>query len=319
MKKIKVYIITYKRNKALNELLENIFSSNISGCDLEVNIINNHSEFLIKDKFKRQGQTQVRVHHNECRVDWSNGNLAADYNFALIDGFRDLENPDCDYVITLQNDAVLNKNWCECMLNQFKKYDFIVGYLGDNIVGYTPEIVKSVGLWDENFGGVANKCADYYFRGLLYHDKEKIQINDILHRRLVNYDHELELDVINDRGFIINEQNTSRLPDDEEHKKIREEENPYRAQQTHYFLWKWQGTRPDIERKGNWNEHGYLLNWPQDIKENNPTAPKQIQFVKYPYFEKGVTDIQNKGYITDGKLVSKHNTEYTIKEIKGIK
>ena len=243
----------------------------------------------------------------------------ADYNFALIDGFRDLENPDCDYVITLQNDAVLNKNWCECMLNQFKKYDFIVGYLGDNIVGYTPEIVKSVGLWDENFGGVANKCADYYFRGLLYHDKEKIQINDILHRRLVNYDHELELDVINDRGFIINQHNTSRLPDDEEHKKIREEENPYRAQQTHYFLWKWEGTRPDIERKGNWNEHGYLLNWPQDIKENNPTAPKQIQFVKYPYFEKGVTDIQNKGYITDGKLVSKHNTEYTIKEIKGIK
>ena len=178
-----------------------------------------------------------------------------------------------------------------------------------------PAAIFLVSLY--TFANLRMKTDDYYFRGLLYHDKEKIQINDILHRRLVNYDHELELDVINDRGFIINQHNTSRLPDDEEHKKIREEENPYRAQQTHYFLWKWEGTRPDIERKGNWNEHGYLLNWPQDIKENNPTAPKQIQFVKYPYFEKGVTDIQDKGYITDGKLVEKHNTEYTIKEIKG--
>ena len=311
MKKIKIYIITYKRNDVLNELLDNIFTSDISGCNLEVNIINNHSELFI-EKY----QDKVNVHHNQCRVDWSNGNLAQDYNFALIDGFRDLNNPDCDYVITLQNDALLDDNWCNCILNQFKEYDFVVGYLGDNIVGYTPEVVKSVGLWDENFAGVANKCADYYLRCLLYHDKEKIQINDILHRRLINYDSDLNLDVVEDRGFIINQNNTSRLPDDEEHKKIRADENPYRAQQTYYFLWKWEGTRPDIERKGNWNEHGYLLNWPTDMKENNPSHPKKIQFVKYPFFEKNIIDIQNKGYITDGNLIQYHGEEYTINEIQ---
>ena len=87
MKKIKIYIITYKRNDVLNELLDNIFTSDISGCNLEVNIINNHSELFI-EKY----QDKVNVHHNQCRVDWSNGNLAQDYNFALIDGFRDLNN-----------------------------------------------------------------------------------------------------------------------------------------------------------------------------------------------------------------------------------
>ena len=215
--KIKVYIVTYKRNDVLNELLENILNSNIQNYNLEINIINNHSDFYIENNFKKH----VKVHHNECRVDWSNGNLAADFNFALIDGFRDLNNPDCDYVITLQNDALLHPDWCECIVNQLQKYDFVVGYLGDNIVGYTPEIVKNVGLWDENFSGVQNKEADYYFRCLLHHDKEKIQINDILHRRLINYDSDLTLDLVEDRGFIINQNNTSRFPDDEEHKEIR--------------------------------------------------------------------------------------------------
>ena len=70
--------------------------------------------------------------------------LRSNFNFALIDGCRDLNNPDCDYVVTLQNDALLHPNWCHCITTQFKNFDFIVGYLGDNIVGYTPEIVKSV-------------------------------------------------------------------------------------------------------------------------------------------------------------------------------
>ena len=103
----------------MNELLDNIFNSDISNCNLEVNVINNHSGLFI-EKY----QDKVNVHHNECRVDWSNGNLAQDYNFALIDGFRDLNNPDCDYVITLQNDALLDDNWCNCILKQFNKYDF---------------------------------------------------------------------------------------------------------------------------------------------------------------------------------------------------
>lgn len=147
MKKIKAYIITYKRNDALNELLENLLNSNLENCNLEINIINNHSRFHIENQFKKH----VKIHHNECRVDWSNGNLAADYNFALIDGFRDLNNPDCDYVVTLQNDAVLHPDWCQCIMTQLNKFDFVVGYLGDNIVGYTPNLVSDCLLLTSTF------------------------------------------------------------------------------------------------------------------------------------------------------------------------
>ena len=52
------------------------------------------------------------------------------------------------------------------------------------------------------------------------------------------------------------------------------------------------------------------------MKENNPSYPKKIQFVKYPFFEKDVIDIQNKGYITDGNLIQYHGEEYTINEIQ---
>ena len=311
--KIKVYIVTYKRNDVLNELLENIFNSNIQDYNLKINIINNHSDFYIENNFKKL----VKVHHNECRVDWSNGNLAADFNFALIDGFRDLNNPDCDYVITLQNDALLHPDWCHCITSQFKNFDFIVGYLGDNIVGYTPEIVKSVGLWDENFSGVQNKEADYYFRCLLHHDKERIQINDILHRRLINYDPNLTLDLVEDRGFIINEDNTSRFPDDKEHKEIRVNMNTYNSSGLHYFFYKWGGTKPDLAlNKGSWQQPGWLINWPSDMKENNPTHPRNTQYIKYPFFEKNIKNIENKGYITDGNLSKIPHNEILIQDIK---
>jgi len=313
MKKIKAYIVTYKRNDVLNELLESIFNSNLENCNLEVNIINNHSDFFINDNFR----DKVKVHHNQCRVDWSNGNLAADFNFALIDGFRNLNTPDCDYVITLQNDALLHPDWAQCMLEQFNTYDFIVGYLGDNIVGYTPELIKSVGLWDENFSGVQNKEADYYFRCLLHHDKEKIQINDILHRRLINYNPNLTLDLVEDRGFIINQNNTSRFPDDIEHKEIRVNMNTYNSSGLHYFFYKWGNTKPDLPlKKGSWSQPGWLINWPEDMKENNPTHPLNTQYIKYPFFEKDINNIKNKGYITDGSLVSDPGIENTIKEIR---
>ena len=312
MKKIKVYIVTYKRNDVLNELLENIFTSNTVNYNLEINIINNHSDFYIEDKYK----DQVKVHHNQCRVDWSNGNLAADFNFAILDGFRDLNNPDCDYVITLQNDALLHPNWCECIDKQLQKFDFVVGYLGDNIVGYTPEIIKNVGLWDENFSGVQNKEADFYLRSLIHHNPEKIQINDILHRRLINYDPALTLDLVENRGFIINQHNTSRFPDNEEHKEIRINMNSHRNQGKHYFMWKWEGTKPSLQMKGgSWEEPGWLINWPTDMKENPPSLPKVTQHIKYPFFEKDVINIADKGYITDGNIIDNPGREFTIKEV----
>ena len=100
MRHLKVYIVTYKRSDILNDTLDKLFKSDFSEVEnTEVTVINNHTSFSLDEKFKNR----VRVLHNQLRPDWSNGNLAENWNQALLDGFRDLSNPDSEYVVTLQN------------------------------------------------------------------------------------------------------------------------------------------------------------------------------------------------------------------------
>ena len=100
MKKFKVYIVTYKRNEILNDTLKNLFESDFSEIqNTEVNIINNHTEFYLDEEFIGK----VKVLHNVLRPNRSNGNLAENWNQALLHGFKDLNNPDSEYVVTMQN------------------------------------------------------------------------------------------------------------------------------------------------------------------------------------------------------------------------
>ena len=118
-------------------------------------------------------------------------------------------------------------------------------------------------------------------------------------------------------GFIINEDNTSRFPDDKEHKEIRVNMNTYNSSGLHYFFYKWGGTKPDLAlNKGSWQQPGWLINWPSDMKENNPTHPRNTQYIKYPFFEKNIKNIENKGYITDGNLSKIPHNEILIQDIK---
>ena len=53
MKKMKIYIITYKRCDVLNDTLQKLFESDFSNIsNTEVNVINNHSEFYLKTEFE---------------------------------------------------------------------------------------------------------------------------------------------------------------------------------------------------------------------------------------------------------------------------
>ena len=53
MKRMKIYIVTYKRCDVLNDTLEKLFNSDFSKVpNTEVNIINNHTEFYLRDEFK---------------------------------------------------------------------------------------------------------------------------------------------------------------------------------------------------------------------------------------------------------------------------
>jgi hypothetical protein len=309
MKHIKVYIVTWQRNDVLNELLKNLFvdSTFKDYKNCEVNIINNHSSLEIEDCYK----DKVKIHHNMCRVDWSCGNLSQDFNFALIDGFRDLKNPDAEIVVTLQNDAILHPNWADCVVEKMKKYEYLVGMLGDNIVAYKANHIRKAGLWDENYAGVYIKEGDYHIRSLIY-NKENVSINDKLHALFCN-EEEITLDLVGHRGgFTIKENLTHRHIENPIHGMLREEQGLFASHPNHYWKWKWKDTKPDYPLvKGSvGKQHGWLINWSKAFVDNPPSPPKVPQFIKYPFFEKDIDDLKGKGYITDGFSEKQKNITY---------
>ena len=297
MKKIKIFIVTYKRSDVLNELLENIYSSDFKDIkNTEVNIINNHTNFQLNDKYKNK----VKVYHNMCRPDWSCGNLGQNWNQAIILGFKSIRNPDAEYIVTLQNDCVLHKNWCSHLLKMHKKYDFIAGEFGDNIVSYNINTIKKVGLWDENYQGVAHKEADYYLR-VLYFMKNKCLINDKMHKRIWNPNNDyLKLDIPDGRN--INDDLVKR-PDNKENEIIWEGcrggvINDYCYK---YFEHKWSNTH-----KLNVSKDGWIKNWNKELITNPPKPKKYSMFMLYPYFEKDIENLKEKGYWIPKDYTQKH-------------
>lgn len=298
MKKIKIYIVTYRRNDILNKNLKMLFESDfLKHENTQVNIINNHSDMEIKDEFK----DKVRILHNMTRPDWSCGNLSENYNQALIDGFRNLTKPDSEIVVTLQNDALLCKNWTENLLKMHKKYTFIVGQLGDTIISYKSEAVKKIGMWDENFVTVQHKEADYFVRALIFNKSESC-INDILHRRLLNNHDALLLDETRDQNIKIVDGVTKKLSDGTQHDYIKKRMTRCSALLVNYFRLKWKGTWKEdpplkwMNKKG--FEPNWYIGWSQDFVDNPPSPPKNFPiFIRYPYFEKDIYDLKGKGYV----------------------
>lgn len=101
--RIKHYIVTYNNNEVLNNCLESLWDifENYTKDEYQVYIINNHSNFSINRKFERY----VEVIHNDLRPDFSTGHLSRNWNQAILHGFKDLNNPDCDILVTNQNDC----------------------------------------------------------------------------------------------------------------------------------------------------------------------------------------------------------------------
>ena len=296
MKHMKIYIVTYRRSDILNDTLEKLFSSDFSeALNTEVNIINNHTEFYLKPEYEEK----VNVLHNVLRPDWSNGNLAENWNQALINGFKDLNKPDAEYVVTMQNDTSVHPNWYSNLMKMHEKFNFVVGQYGDNLVSYTPDSVKKIGIWDENFFGVQYKEADYWLRALIF-NKEKSCINDTLHGIELNNSQALVLDTTVDRNFIeetgFKGDNTlKRRADDAEHQKIWKTRGGFSKQYVWlYFKKKWSGTWKDEPTKQQW-----IKNWPKELIDNPPNMAKSKHknIIKYLYFEKDILDLNEKNYL----------------------
>lgn len=182
--KIKFYIITYNNDTILNEwILKSLNESNYSKENTNIYIINNFSDHI--NIFNEYSKNISYVYHNTLRPDFSTGHLARNHNQAIINGFKNLNDPDCDLVIVCQNDTIVEKDWYENVLNLSKMYDYCSFGAGDQFQIFKPECIKNVGLYDERYCNIGYQEADYLLRCLLYLEK-KSSINDYQHGRLLN-------------------------------------------------------------------------------------------------------------------------------------
>lgn len=260
--KIKLYIITYKGHNRLNKTLETLFTSDFIEHDYKVFIINNHTDIRLDEKFKNK----VTILHNVLRPDFSNGHLSRNWNQAIINGFQDLNSPDCDILCHAQDDTFFSKDWVKKIQEVHKKYTFAQFGEGDQLCSYLPEAIKKIGLWDERFCAISLQAADYFARAVIY-NKDKSTINDFHHGRLLN-----------------------NYPED-----FNVVERPSReevAQCTQHFVRLAQNVL--IHKWGN-----PMFPWNDNFFNNLPKRPKGPSYILYPYFEKNIEDLETKGYIID--------------------
>jgi hypothetical protein len=291
VKKIKIYIVTYKRSDVLNDTLQKLFESDFSDVpNTEVNIINNHSDFYLRPEFANK----VNVLHNVLRPDWSNGNVSENYNQAFINGIVNLNKPDTEILVTLQNDAVVHPNFCanlDVLFNQ-KGYTFVTGLCGDTVTAYKPAAVKKIGMWDENLPA-QYKETDYFLRALI-HNKGKSSINDIVHGIKLNHEPDYPIESFEDRNFVTVKQDgkniIKRKPDDAEQQKIWNNSRGgiYKVTAWNYFYHKWEGTWKHGNPIHTSEKQGWIKNWDDAILEEPPDINKsKIKIpIRYIYFEK---------------------------------
>lgn len=290
---IRLFIITYDRPKALDETLTTLFSTDFAHLpekDRQVWIINNHPHFSLNDRYV----DRVKVLHNQTRSPNSCGNLSENYNQALIWGFESLTSPACDQVVHIQDDCELDSFWYSNLRIMHKRYSFIVGSFGDNIVSYLPEAVRKVGLWDENFCGIQHKEADYWIRALIW-NKDKSMIGDTMHNRGLNCDEMLPLDIVGCRNIKQVDGKLKRGQDDEHHAGIKRQAVKANEILRAYFYKKWFGTwKHELPR----DLEGWLVNWPEEFVANPPKYPRwHLTPFRYPWFEVGIENLEGKGYV----------------------
>ncbi|WP_139158941.1 glycosyltransferase family 2 protein [Vibrio sonorensis] len=264
---------------------------------MEINIINNHSDFHLDSNYI----DIVNVLHNDLRPDFSTGHLARNWNQAILHGFRDLSNPRSDIVVTVQDDVLFKPDWLDKLKELHKKYSFITMGAGDTFCSYLPEAVRKIGMWDERFCNIGFQEADYFLRALIY-NREKSSINDIAHGR--------ELNVVGSNE--VYDYNSRRFESDEEIDRVDSElitipftnldrrnaaldSMKFHCISSYLFEDKWGIIAAP------WNDEHHILQGP--ISSN---------YVTYPYFEKNVENLKAKNFVIPegwGIITSEELTE----------
>jgi hypothetical protein len=178
--RIKVYIVTYNNDDILRKNLEHIYNSDLMNYDYSVHIINNYSILTGFENYNN-----IEILNNVLRPDFSYGFLARNWNQAIINGFGSLVEPKCDILVTMQNDTFVKTDCFSDLIELHKKYDFIAIGAGDQLLSYTVDAIRQIGLWDERFCSIGHQEGDYFTSAFMLH-KDKISICDFRHSRLHN-------------------------------------------------------------------------------------------------------------------------------------
>lgn len=182
-KKIKFYIITYKRDDVLNKNLQTLWENTNNPSGIEVTVLSNYPQCTIYDENKRDN---LRLIFNATRIPHAWGYLSRDWNFCILDAFKNWTNPEnTDWCVLAQNDVTWVKDW-DVWLENNTKYDFISQPVGDQCIALNIAAVKKVGFFDERLTTLHFQEMDYFIRaiGML---NERCSINDGHDGSLLNY------------------------------------------------------------------------------------------------------------------------------------
>ena len=161
--KIKIYIVTYKKNEVLNKNLESLYSGAKYFNDFDVTVIANHPDIIIHEENMRDN---LKVILNTTRMPNSWGYLSRDWNFCILDAFKTWKNEDnIDWIILAQNDVVWLDGWDDFVRNN-KDYDFISQPSGDQAMILNINTIRKVGFFDERFTSIHCQEFDYFIRAI---------------------------------------------------------------------------------------------------------------------------------------------------------
>ena len=172
--KIKVCIVTYKKNDVLNVNLASLWHTCRQPENVTVTVISNHPDVEIYPENQR---ANLKTLINATRSPNSWGYLARDWNFGLLDSFVNWRNPNqTDWCVLAQNDVEWIEGWDE-YLRANTQYDFISQPRGDQSMALNIRAVREIGFFDERFSALQFQEFDYFYRAIR-HLGERASIND---------------------------------------------------------------------------------------------------------------------------------------------
>lgn len=172
--KIKIYIITYKKNEILNANLKSLWESTREPENIDVTILANHPEVQIDEENLRPN---LKVVFNTTRMPHAWGYLSRDWNYCLLDCFKTFKNKEnVDWCVLAQNDITWVDSW-DVWLKNNKDFDFISQPRGDQSMAINIEAIKKIGFFDERFTTLHCQEIDYFTRAAKAL-KQRCSIND---------------------------------------------------------------------------------------------------------------------------------------------